>query len=209
MLGEKGAENVRSKSLTGTLHISLRCANDLDHPPITSRSRSAAKSGVDTFVTIKVDGTQRAVSHNSKTDRWNEDFDIPVDKATEIEIAFHDKQPNEAHPILIGMLWIRISDLIEALRRQRAVGGGQGGWVPATAMGNDAATPHGAESFGPGGSGMDVPLKFPDGATGMQPGQPSQEGVEASFSVEPVGAVSLYLNFSEFLFSIRIPTLLT
>jgi hypothetical protein len=185
--------------LTGILHISLRSAHELDHPPIISRSRSAAKAGIDTFVFIKVDGTQRARSHNSKTDRWNEDFDIPVDKATEIEIAFYDKQAGEVHPIPIGLLWIRISDLIEALRRQRVMGGGQGGWVTANAMGNDALNPHNADPFGAGGNGMDAPLSFPSGGAATQPsapGMPSQEGVEAFFSVEPVGAVALRLNFS-------------
>lgn len=211
-LAEKGAENVRSKSLTGTLHISLKGAHELDHPPIISRSRSAAKAGIDTYVIIKVDGAQRARSHVSKTDRWNEDFDIPVDKATEIEIAFYDKQASEVHPIPIGLLWIRISDLIDALRRQRVVGGGQGGWVTANAMGNDSSNPHNADPFGAGGGGMDAPLNFPDGGAGMQPpvpGQPSQEGVEAYFSVEPVGAVSLGLNFSEFLPQKQDPDVLT
>jgi len=166
-----------------------------------SRSRSAAKAGIDTFVYIKVDGTQRARSHNSKTDRWNEDFDIPVDKATEIEIAFYDKQAGEVHPIPIGLLWIRISDLIEALRRQRVMGGGQGGWVTANAMGSDALNPHNTDPFGAGGNGVDAPLNFPGGGTEVQPsapGMPPQEGVEAFFSVEPVGAVALRLNFSEF-----------
>lgn len=123
-----------------------------------------------------------------------------MDKATEIEIAFYDKQASEVYPIPIGLLWIRISDLVEALRRQRVMGGGQGGWVTANAMGSDGMNPHNADPFGPGGSGMDAPLNFPDGGTGTQPsapGMPSQEGVEAFFSVEPVGAVALRLNFSE------------
>jgi len=124
-----------------------------------------------------------------------------VDKATEVEIAFYDKQASEVYPIPIGLLWIRISDLIEALRRQRVMGGGQGGWVTANAMGSDALNPHNNDPFGAGGSGMDAPLNFPGGGTGVQPtapGMPSQEGVEAFFSVEPVGAVALRLNFSEF-----------
>ena len=81
------------------------------------------------------------------------------------------------------------------------MGGGQGGWVTANAMGSDALNPHNADPFGAGGSGMDAPLNFPGGGAGIQPtapGMPSQEGVEAFFSVEPVGAVALRLNFSEF-----------
>ena len=81
------------------------------------------------------------------------------------------------------------------------MGGGQGGWVTANAMGSDAMNPHNADPFGAGGNGMDTPLNFPGGGTGMEPpapGMPSQEGVEALFSVEPVGAVALRLNFSKF-----------
>lgn len=81
------------------------------------------------------------------------------------------------------------------------MGGGQGGWVTANAMGSDALNPHNHDPFGAGGNGIDTPLNLPGGGTGMQPaapGTPSQEGVEAFFSVEPVGAVALRLNFSGF-----------
>lgn len=199
LIAEKGSENVRSKSLTGTLHITLGEARELEHAPLRSRSRSAAKAGIETYVVIKVDGTHRTRSLISKTDRFHETFDIPVDKATEIEIAFYDKQPGEVHPTPIGLLWIRISDLIEALRKQRVVGGGQGGWVTANAMGGDTPSPHNADPFGASGSGMDAPLNFPDGGAGVQPSAPGQPSpcVESFFSVEPTGAVKLELNFSK------------
>lgn len=177
----------------------MRSAHELDHAPITTRSRSAAKQGVDSFVSLKVEGTQRARSHNSKTDRWNEDFEITVDKANELEIAIFDKQLNEPHPIPIGLLWIRISDLVEALRRQRVMDGGQGGWVTATAMGSDSTgAPPGA--YGSSGD-MNAPLGFgaQDGMKPMPPppgAPPSQEGITAYFSVEPAGAIGLQLNFS-------------
>lgn len=171
----------------------------MDHAPVTTRSRSAAKQGVDSFVSLKIEGTQRARSHNSKTDRWNEDFEITVDKANELEIAIFDKQVGEPHPVPIGLLWIRISDLVEALRRQRVMEGG-GGWVTATAMSNDGSGPHpGAH----GSSGdMNAPLGFgaSDGMNPMAPppgAPPTQEGITAYFSVEPAGAIGLQLNFSQ------------
>jgi C2 domain len=188
---------LRSKALSGTLHVSIGNAAELEHAPIVSRSRSAAKQGVETFVSIKVEGTPRARSHISKTDRWNEEFEITVDKANEVEIAIYDKQVGEPHPIPIGLLWIRISDLVEALRRQRVMEGGQGGWVTANAMGSDNSP----SVYGSSGD-MNTPLGLvPSSGAGIAPHAGSsapQEGIKAYFSVEPVGAIALHLNFSQY-----------
>jgi hypothetical protein len=130
-----------------------------------------------------------------------EDFEIPVDKANEVEIAIYDKQASEPHPVPIGLLWIKISDLTEALRRQKVmIESGQGGWMTAGAMGGDSPTAHmhgGPPGGGPGS--MDAPLNFnndtgiPPAGT-MAPGGQS-EGIDAWFAVEPAGALALHLNF--------------
>lgn len=150
-------------------------------------------------MSLKIEGTQRAKSHPSRTDRWNEDFELSVDKANEVEITIYDKQISEMYPVPIGMLWIRISDLVEAQRRQR-VGqetGQQGEWVTAGAMAGGAgdSPPYGAYG-GHGTSPGDMPINY----TAPMPGamsSPEQEGIEGWFSVEPAGAISLRLNFSK------------
>ena len=71
--------NIRSKPLSGKLYITIKGARELEHAPILSRSRSASKQVADTYVTMKVEGTQRARTHPSRTDRWNEEFEIVVD----------------------------------------------------------------------------------------------------------------------------------
>lgn len=189
-----GKENLRSKALSGTLHVSIGDAVELEHAPIVSRSRSAAKQGVETYVSIKVEGTPRAWSHISRNDSWHEDFEIIVDKANEVEIAIYDRQIGEPHPIPVGLLWIRISDLVEALRRQRVMEGGQGHWVPANAVGSDS----GPSVHGSSGD-MNTPLGLvPSSGSGFAPptgSSPAQEGIKAYFSVEPVGAIALHLNF--------------
>lgn len=178
----------------------MKGARELDHAPIVSgRSRSASKV-VETYVSIKVEGTQLAKSHPSRTDRWNEDFEIPVDKANEVEIVVYDKQVSEPHAIPIGLLWIRVNDLVDALRRQKVPMDGQGGWVTAGAMPGDN---HGGVAMQAPSGDMNAPLGYagpPGGNVG--PGFPGQgsEGIEAWFAVEPAGAIALQLNFGMFNF---------
>ena len=155
-------------------------------------------------MSLKVEGTQRARSHPSRTDRWNEDFEIQVEKANEVEITIYDKQVSEPHPVPIGMLWIRITDLVEALRRQKVEQEtSQGGWVTATAAGamGSGGSPGGGDLFGYGHShsgsgdfsyGLAPPASRPGEFPSTEP-----EGIDAWFAVEPAGAVSLRLNFGE------------
>lgn len=202
-------ENLRSKPLSGTLQVTLKSARELDHAPIitSGRSRSASKHVVETQVSLKVEGTQLARSHPSRTDRWNEDFEITVDKANEVEIVVYDKQVGEMHAVPIGLLWIRISDLVEALRRQKVVmESGHGGWVTAGAMPGDSPT---GGPMHPASGDMNAPLSFdnpgaPPGASGVA--FPNQaDGIDAWFAVEPAGAVALHLNFSTyFLLNMRL-----
>lgn len=191
-------ENIRSKPLSGTLQVSVQGARELDHAPIPSRTRY-------TFVSLKVEGTQLAKSHLSRTDRWNEDFEITVDKANEVEIVVSDKQTSDSNAVPIGLLWIRIHDLVEAIRRQKVgMESGQGGWVTAGAMPGDAHQGHGHPGYGhPPSSDFNAPLgggysgTSRGGSISVEPA--TADGIDAWFSVEPAGAIALRLNFSEIL----------
>jgi len=199
---------MRAKPLSGKLFVTLKGARELDHPPIVSsgRLRSSSKQIVETYVSLKIEGTQRARSHPSRTDRWNEDFEITVDKANEVEIAVYDKQVSEPHPVPIGLLWIRISDLVEALRRQKVtMDNGQGGWVTAGAMDGDPLV--GKPSPQPGTFGdVNAPLNLGLEATGQSGGSvgftSQNEGIDAWFAVEPAGALALHMNFGSYTVSV-------
>lgn len=157
---------------------------------------------METYVSFRVEGTQVTHSHPTKTDRWMENFEITIDKANEVEIAVYDKQASEQRPQLIGLLWVKISDLVEAQRRQKVMmENGQGGWVTAGAMNGDALGFSGqAGSVGD----MNAPISFGDGRVvppgapgGPVPGVGQIEGIDAWFAVEPAGALALRLNFSK------------
>uniref|UniRef100_V5ESL7 Protein kinase n=1 Tax=Kalmanozyma brasiliensis (strain GHG001) TaxID=1365824 RepID=V5ESL7_KALBG len=190
---ENRKQNLR-KPLSGTLQISIRSARDIDHAPVPRGTRSVRES----TVVIKVEDTPRARTHPSRTERWQEDFEIPVDNANELEVTVYDKL-GSAHPVPVGMLWIRISDIVEEQRKKKfgqvpdASQHGHGpsdGWVTADSVQPRASGGPYAATAGPGG--VDGAYNTPAGIP--LPNGPS-DGVEAWFAVEPAGAIYLRLNF--------------
>lgn len=189
--------NIR-KPLTGALHISVLQARDLDRPPIASKFSRSAKTKPEAVVVIKIEDTPRARTHPVRNDRWGEDFVIHVDKANEVEVTIYDKASGEM-PIPIGLLWIRLSDVVEELRKRRVGQDASGpGWVTAARVEGG-----GSNSMGSGSAfGSDVPVgqqmnqAFPGSAVPGAPGSTAQpEGVNAWFAVEPEGQIQLQLNF--------------
>ncbi|KAK6905806.1 AGC/PKC protein kinase [Kwoniella mangroviensis CBS 10435] len=174
------------KPISGKLVVSLRSARDLNHRPLP---RKSSKVYNETTVVIKIEGNERAVSHPSRVDKWHEDFEIYVDKANEVEVTIYDSvAPGDSAPI--GMMWFTVSDLLEALRRQKVGLETQGaGWVTAAA----------AATLGPrsGAAPDSVTLHSAGTIRGRPPGADGKipEGIEGWWSVEPAGAISLKLDF--------------
>ena len=169
---------------------------DVDHATTSRFAR-----GPETFIVIKVEDVIQVRTKSTRNDRWlDEGHDIDVNKANEIEITVYDK-PGE-HPLPIGMLWIRISDLVEELRRKKIEQDiSSSGWVSAEKMGNGRTSDgHSfAGNFGaqPGGPNMPMHLST-SGRVVAQQGpqtQASTPNVDSWFSLEPVGQVHLSLNF--------------
>jgi hypothetical protein len=177
------------RPLTGKLIIRVSAVKDVDHATTSRFSRSP-----ETSVVIKVEDVPRARTKTTRTDRWNEEYEIPVDKANEIEFTVYDKVADQSSPI--GFLWVRISDIAEELRRRRIeqeVAGS--GWV-------SAEKAQAGGSVG-GGVGRISPVRgdpaFPRSGSdyGMQQfqGTRTNDGVEAWFALEPAGQILLTLNF--------------
>ncbi|KAI5813327.1 protein kinase C [Pyronema omphalodes] len=201
------APNIR-KPLTGRLQIRILAVKDVDH---ASTSRFAR--GPETFVVIKVEDMTRIRTKSTRNDKWlDEGHDIDVDKANEIEITVYDK-PGE-HPLPIGMLWIRISDLVEELRRKKVAQDlNSEGWISADKMstggqgrasdgGNYAGVPPsaaagGAPPFAIAGQGR-VVAQGPTPAGGDGQAQSGAPNIDAWFSLEPVGQIHLSLNFAKY-----------
>ena len=158
--------------------------------------------GPETFVVIKVEDTPKGRTKATRTDKWTDEVhQIEVEKANEVELTVYDKAGT--YPTPIGMLWIRISDIVEEMRRKKIeteLSGSQ--WVTAEQMDNGPGSA-GSGGFGAGGmpNNPSAPGR-PPGAPGGPQGQPGQGGdegdpniIDAWFSLEPVGSIRLSLNF--------------
>jgi hypothetical protein len=187
------------KPLTGQLSIRIQAVKDVDHATMSRFAR-----GPETFVAVKVEDNVVARTKASRTDKWEAEYhNLNVDKANEIELTVYDK-PSD-HPLPIGLLWIRISDIVEEMRRKRIEAEiSSSGWVSADRMANGSAPgappPQfpmnpGQSQFGPppgsagaGAQGGNAPL----GGAAIPP-QP----IDAWFALEPTGAIHLTISFTK------------
>ncbi|CAJ0912197.1 9964_t:CDS:10, partial [Entrophospora sp. SA101] len=189
------------RPITGKLSIQIIQAHHISHVP------NRSNKPLDTTVSIKIDGSIKGKTRIARNDRWNEDFEFHVEKGSEIEITLYDK-PHEQHQVPIGLLWVKISDIVEELRKKKieAVKNGPG-WVTASNVQFDnvqrSPSPNN-NSFNNGGG-------YVSGSSGGQTPEPNlspqqvaslpqqasalPDGIEAWFEVEPAGQVLLKLNF--------------
>jgi hypothetical protein len=115
------------RPLSGVLHISSLAVKNVDH---VASGKSFSKLP-ESFISVKVEGQTRAQTRPSRTERWAEEFDISVDKANEVEISVYDRSGD--HHVPVGMMWLKISDIAEALRRKKVEQEiNSAGWVSAS-----------------------------------------------------------------------------
>lgn len=185
------------KPLSGHLSLRVHAVADVDHAATGRFSR-----GPETFVIMKVEDNFKGRTKATRNDRWQDEIhEFDIDKANEIELTVYDKAGD--HPLPIGMLWIRISDIAEEMRRKKIETELQGsGWVSADNMGGSSGPqpdlqfqpPPGQGYSGAGGpnaGGMRPP--GPAGAQGPQP--QTSVYIDAWFSLEPVGRIQLTMAF--------------
>ena len=186
------APNMR-RPLTGKLIIRVSAVKDVDHATTSRFSRSP-----ETYIVIKIEDVPKQRTKGSRTDRWNEEFEIPVDKANEIEFTVYDKVGDNSLPI--GFLWVRIGDIADELRRRRIEQETAGsGWVSADkaqAGGSISSSNAPFDRVNSGGQLVYPGQPHPDQ---IQPQQIKNGGVEAWFALEPAGQILLNLNFGIFI----------
>lgn len=183
------------RPLTGHLSVRIHAVADVDHASTGRFTR-----GPETFVIMKVEDAFKGRTKATRTDRWtDEQHEFGCDKANEIEFTVYDKSGD--HPVPIGVLWIRLSDLVDEIRRKRAeTEFNQAGWTTADKM--DGSTPRPDLQFQPppnaqnahGGGGATAAAAGGPPGSGLAP-QTGPIYVEAWFSLEPVGRVQLTLGF--------------
>ncbi|KAL1955205.1 hypothetical protein VTO42DRAFT_8917 [Malbranchea cinnamomea] len=184
------APNIR-KPLTGHLTMRIHAVKDVDHASSSRFSR-----GPETFVIMKVEDTVKAKTRVTRTDRWTEEtFNVDIDKANEIELTVYDKAGDR--PVPIGMLWIRISDIAEEMRRKKIETEiNSSGWVSADKMDRGAGGIKPDSHFG----NTNAPLSPPPGAAQSKNQAPSGQPavmIDSWFALEPAGRIHLTMSFAK------------
>ena len=184
------------KPLTGLLTMRIQAVKDVDHAASSRFSR-----GPETYVVLKVEDAIKARTKATRNDRWQDEaFNIDIDKANEIELTVYDKSGDRPTPI--GMLWVRISDIAEEMRRKKIeTEFNTSGWVSADKMDHGGSGGR-QDPSAPVGSPQNPGPAGPAGAAGQgygPPGAPSASHVmiDSWFALEPVGRIHVLMSFGE------------
>ena len=183
------------KPLTGHLSMRIHAVKDVDHAATGRFAR-----GPETFVIIKVEDAFKGRTKATRTDKWTDELhNVDIDKANEIELTVYDK--SGAHPTPIGMLWIRISDIAEEMRRKKIESEfNNSQWVTADKMDSGAQQNRQDSSFGlnapqdrgsRGSAVREAPPNVPS------PTQTNSTDIDTWFALEPVGRIHLTMSFSK------------
>ncbi|CAG7918990.1 unnamed protein product [Penicillium olsonii] len=186
------------KPLTGLLTMRIHAVKDVDHAASSRFSR-----GPETYVVVKVEDAIKARTKATRNDRWlDEGFSMDIDKANEIELTVYDKSGDRPTPI--GMLWVRISDIAEEMRRKKIETElNASGWVSADKMA-DGGSPRHDHPSSPMGSSHGASSGGRPGTAGHgghhggeSTNVPPTQMIESWFALEPVGRVQLQMSFAK------------
>ncbi|MCJ1311329.1 Serine/threonine kinase [Agyrium rufum] len=188
------------KPLTGLLELRIHAVRDVNHA-LTGRFAR----GPETFVDVKVEDTFKTRTKTTRTDKWTDEVhSIEIDKANEIELTVYDK--SNTYPTPIGMLWIRLSDIVEEMRRKKIESELSGShWVTADKLENGSHSAQNSRNdSGHSSFSMNAPQDRSNRAStgrgtpssaGHHPSDPSN--IDAWFALEPVGSIKLTMSFAK------------
>ncbi|KAK9370181.1 hypothetical protein V1509DRAFT_616964 [Lipomyces kononenkoae] len=184
--------NIRT-GLSGRLRITIIAIEAVDHAA-TQRNKAP-----ETSVMIKADDQAKVRSRPSRTDKWNETYDLELDKANEVEVTVYDRSGD--HDVPIGIMWMRIADIAEELRRKKVeLELPNREWVPAdqTQSDRDAKPPTltgpvDANSLESTQSAIAPAVSPTSGQPGIEP-EPELY-VDSWFVLEPTGRIRIRVSF--------------
>lgn len=175
------------RPVTGKLQLKIVEAHELAHAP-TRMFRDPH-----TAVMVKIDGNIQFRTRLSKNDKWTDSFEMHVDKATEVELLVYDQSGDRTLPI--GLLWLKISDIAENLRKQKLeLELHDSNWVSAEVaqQHNDADDNDDKEG---GASHSSTKRKNTEEENIKK--KAMDGGIAAWFDVEPLGRIYLEINFGK------------
>lgn len=170
------------RPVTGVLHIRVSMARQLAHAPARGFRTN------ETYCVLKVDSVQQARTRPSRQLKWNEDFELRVDKASELDITLYDKTAEKDVPI--GLLWIKITEVTDEIRKMAlpsAIG------MEAEAEAKSPTSPSG--SIGSQRFQFINQLTPKTSSKKQEKPEKGEHWIEAWWDVEPVGQIHMRMKF--------------
>lgn len=159
---------------------------------------SRLSRGPETFVIMKVEDEFKGRTKATRTDKWTDELhEIDIDKGNEIELTVYDKAGGDS-PLPIGMLWVRISDIAEEMRRKKIeTEFSNSGWVSASQTMENGRSQRPDLQFSPppGQTGSQSNASNLGAGIGATHPQTGPVVIESWFSLEPVGRINLAMRF--------------
>jgi classical protein kinase C len=193
------------KPLSGSLTMFIHQVKDVPHASANRFSR-----GPETFVIVKVEDTVKGRTKPTRNDKWAEELPVlDIEKANEIELTVYDK--SGPYPTPIGMLWIRISDIAEEMRRKKLESElNNSQWVTADKMDNGSLHSRQDSAYSLTHMAQDRNSKASSNRESQSQlvNQDSSKAaakataIDAWFALEPVGSIHLTMSFSRCFFFI-------
>ncbi|KAJ1942805.1 Serine/threonine kinase, partial [Linderina macrospora] len=182
------------RPITGKLQLRINRAMYLRRAPI----RAPDNRGAQQFIVVKVDGKNRGMTPIVRDGVFNHYFEVDVKKASEVELSIFERGEQD---FLVGLLWIRLSDIYEDIRKREIIAESSEGWATADQVargegGGPSASPGGAPygHMHQGGGGGHPHQQLPGGSPGV-PGNQAGPGVLSNWDVESQGQIELWVNF--------------
>ncbi|PVU90086.1 hypothetical protein BB561_005025 [Smittium simulii] len=171
-----------SRPLSGKLYLKIVSGKFLHRAP--TRLKDIIP---ETFVQVKINGSVKATTKLSKNATWNENFEINVSKAHEIEFCFYERVE---HDVLVGITWIKLFDICEELRKKPTSDSANNGWASADQIENKTSKTYDIKSISPSQStAVNQPNVHSDRTDIFM------EGLRGEWDVEPNGSLQLCVNF--------------
>ncbi|MCH0629298.1 protein kinase [Kocuria palustris] len=100
------------RPLLGKLTVAITCVRDIDHVALPMFNRKP-----ETIVVVKLDDVEQARTRGLRTDKFNEELVIDVDRGNEIEISVFDKVGSNNVPVAVN--WALLLDITEEIRKKK------------------------------------------------------------------------------------------
>ncbi|KAJ2538125.1 Serine/threonine kinase, partial [Coemansia sp. RSA 1933] len=176
------------RPISGKLQLRIHKARDLRRAPIHTKAFRSPQQ----FVVVKIDGKVCGTTPIVRDSVFNYYFEIEVKKASEVELSVFERGDKD---YLVGLMWIRLSEIYEDIRKKEILADTSSGWATAEQM---ATAPGTGQAAAAGGNPLyqtnQQQQRLPQAPSSPKPAD-LNPGVFGEWDVESQGQIELWMNF--------------